>query len=169
MLTIIVTINRAWNWRASFRLTQWLKIIPHMMRSYCRCCCINEPVIFSHCVHLKRGHRIHACPAESLLSSWRYCPFKYNIRCVFNKQIYIEIIRFHSENVDFFVLEQGKPVKFIFASLNTHWYDWCIYGILSDRPVKHIVTMHICANVIYLRNCSRESVKNIIFVNLSFV
>ena len=45
---------------ASFRLTQWLKITPHMLRSHCRCCCINEPVIFSHCVHLKLGHRFHA-------------------------------------------------------------------------------------------------------------
>ena len=45
-------INRAWNRSASFRLTQWLKIIPHMIRSYYRCCCINEPVIFSHCVRL---------------------------------------------------------------------------------------------------------------------
>ena len=44
-----------------FRLTQWLKIIPHMTRAYYRCCCINEPVIFSHCVHLnKLGHRFHA-------------------------------------------------------------------------------------------------------------
>ena len=25
-----------------------------------RCCCVNEPVIFSHCVHLKLGHRFHA-------------------------------------------------------------------------------------------------------------
>ena len=32
---IHVTINRAWNRNASFRLTQWLKIIPHMIRSYC--------------------------------------------------------------------------------------------------------------------------------------
>ena len=31
-----------------------------MIRSYYRCCCINEPVIFSHCVHLKLGHRFHA-------------------------------------------------------------------------------------------------------------
>ena len=53
----IVTINRAWNRTASFRLTQWLKIIPHMIRSYYyRCCCINKPVIFSHCVHLKLWH-----------------------------------------------------------------------------------------------------------------
>ena len=37
-----------------------LKIIPHMIRSYYRCCCINEPVYFSHCVHLKLGHRFHA-------------------------------------------------------------------------------------------------------------
>ena len=29
-----------------------------MIRSY-RCCCINEPVMFSHCVHLKLGHRFH--------------------------------------------------------------------------------------------------------------
>ena len=29
-----------------------------MIRSYYRCCCINEP--FSHCVHLKLGHRFHA-------------------------------------------------------------------------------------------------------------
>ena len=43
-----------------FRLTQWLKIIPHMTRSYYRCCCINGPVIISHCVHLKLGHRFHA-------------------------------------------------------------------------------------------------------------
>ena len=41
----IVTINRAWNRSASFRLTQWLKIISH----------INEPVIFS---HLKLLHTI---------------------------------------------------------------------------------------------------------------
>ena len=52
----------AWNRSASFRLTQWLKIIPHMIRTYMyyRCCCINEPVIFSHRVHLKLGHRFHA-------------------------------------------------------------------------------------------------------------
>ena len=31
-----------------------------MIRSCYRCCCINEPVIFSHCVHLKLGHRFHA-------------------------------------------------------------------------------------------------------------
>ena len=29
----------------SFNLTQWLEIILHMIRSYYRCCCINEPVI----------------------------------------------------------------------------------------------------------------------------
>ena len=63
-------INRAWN--QSFRLTQWMKIIPHMIRSYYQYCCINEPVIFSHCVHLKLGRRFHAL----LLRSWQYCPFK---------------------------------------------------------------------------------------------
>ena len=31
-----------------------------MIRSYYRCCCINEAVIFSDCVHLKLGHRFHA-------------------------------------------------------------------------------------------------------------
>ena len=31
-----------------------------MIRSYYRCRCINEPVIFSHCVHLELGHRFHA-------------------------------------------------------------------------------------------------------------
>ena len=31
-----------------------------MIRSYYRSCCINERVIFSHCVHLKLGHRFHA-------------------------------------------------------------------------------------------------------------
>ena len=31
-----------------------------MRRSYYRCCCINEPVIFSHCVHLKLGSHFHA-------------------------------------------------------------------------------------------------------------
>ena len=31
-----------------------------MIRAYYRCCCINEPVVFSHCVQLKRGHRFHA-------------------------------------------------------------------------------------------------------------
>ena len=32
------------------------------IRSYYHCCCINEPVIFSHCVYLKLhvGHRFHA-------------------------------------------------------------------------------------------------------------
>ena len=38
-----------WSRSASFRLTQWLEIIPHIIRSYYRCCYINEPVIFSHC------------------------------------------------------------------------------------------------------------------------
>ena len=56
----IVTINRAWNRSASFKITQWLKIIPHMIRSYYHCCCINEPVIFSHSVDHKLGHRFHA-------------------------------------------------------------------------------------------------------------
>ena len=49
-------INRAWNRSASFRLTWWRKIIRYMIKSYYCCCCINEPVIFSHCVHLKLGH-----------------------------------------------------------------------------------------------------------------
>ena len=31
-----------------------------MIRSHYRCCCINQPVIFSHCVHRKLGHRFHA-------------------------------------------------------------------------------------------------------------
>ena len=31
-----------------------------MTRSYYRCCCINEPVMFSHCVHLKLGHQFRA-------------------------------------------------------------------------------------------------------------
>ena len=31
-----------------------------MIKSYYRCCCINEPAIFGHCVHLKLGHRFHA-------------------------------------------------------------------------------------------------------------
>ena len=52
-------INRAWNRSASFRLTQLLKIIPHMITAYYHCYCINEPVIFSHCVHLKLGHGFH--------------------------------------------------------------------------------------------------------------
>ena len=62
ILTLAVngTLNRAWNRSASLRLTQWLKMIPHMIRPYYRCCCINEPVIFSHCVHLELGHRFHA-------------------------------------------------------------------------------------------------------------
>ena len=38
----------------------WLIIIPQMVRSCYHCCCIHEPVIFSHCVHLKLGHRFHA-------------------------------------------------------------------------------------------------------------
>ena len=56
---------RAWNQSASFRLTQWVKIIPHMIRSYHCCCCMNEPVNFSHCVHLKLGYWFHA-----LLKVW---------------------------------------------------------------------------------------------------
>ena len=37
----------------AFRLThQRLKIIRNMIRAYYRCCCMNEPVIFSHWVHL---------------------------------------------------------------------------------------------------------------------
>ena len=31
-----------------------------MIRSCYQCCCINEPVTFSYCVHLKLGHRFHA-------------------------------------------------------------------------------------------------------------
>ena len=49
-------INRAWNQSASFRLTQWLKIISHMTRSYY--CNMNQS-IFSHCVRVKLGHRFH--------------------------------------------------------------------------------------------------------------
>ena len=61
-----------------------------MIRSHYCCCCsiINEPVIFSHCVHRKRGSTSHLyssqttcrtpipCPVESLKWSWWYCPFK---------------------------------------------------------------------------------------------
>ena len=56
----IVTIDRAWNRSANFRITRWLKIITNIIRSYYRCCCINEPVIFSQCVHLKLGRRFYA-------------------------------------------------------------------------------------------------------------
>ena len=56
----IIAINRAWKRSARFILTEWLKIITHMIRSYYRCCCINEPIFFSHCAHLKLGHRFHA-------------------------------------------------------------------------------------------------------------
>ena len=45
---LVLTINRAWNRSASFWLTQWLKIIPYMT------------VMFSHCAHVKLGHRFHA-------------------------------------------------------------------------------------------------------------
>ena len=69
-------INRAWNWSARFKLNQCLKIIHiHMIKSYYRCCCINQPVIFSHCVHLTTPI---PCHAESLLWSWRYCPFTWS-------------------------------------------------------------------------------------------
>ena len=66
-INIYTMINRAWNRSASFTLTQWLKIISHMIitctctcRLYYHCCCIIEAVIFSHCVHLKLGHWFHA-------------------------------------------------------------------------------------------------------------
>ena len=52
-------INRAWNWNASFRLISVTAIIPHMIRPYYCCCCITEPFIFRHCVHLNLGHRFH--------------------------------------------------------------------------------------------------------------
>ena len=38
------------------------------------CCCINEPVIFSHCVHLKWGHRFHAL--------WEVCSDRVDRGCV---------------------------------------------------------------------------------------
>ena len=41
-------------------LTRWLKLVWYIIRSYYRCCCINEPVIFSYSVHLKLGHWFHA-------------------------------------------------------------------------------------------------------------
>ena len=44
-------INRAWNQSSRFRLTQWLKIILLLLRKW---------VMFTHCVHLKLGHRFHA-------------------------------------------------------------------------------------------------------------
>ena len=53
-----VTINRAWDRSASFRLSQWLKIISHMVINYYFCCCINEPVSFSHWTPIP-------CPVES--------------------------------------------------------------------------------------------------------
>ena len=60
ILNNVVMINRALNRNASCRLSQWLNVIPHMIRSYYRCYWINEPVISSHCVYLKLGHRFHA-------------------------------------------------------------------------------------------------------------
>ena len=54
-------LSSAWNQSATFSWTRWLKIIPHMIRSYYyRCCCRNDPVFSSHCVHLKLGHRFYA-------------------------------------------------------------------------------------------------------------
>ena len=79
--TIIrIFTNKTRNRRASFRLTQWPKVIPHTIKTCCCCCCINEPVMFGHGVHLKLGHRFHACLVESLLWSWRYCPFNVYFR-----------------------------------------------------------------------------------------
>ena len=59
-----IVLNRAWNHSTSFRM----KIIRHMIRAYYRCCCINEPVIFSHCVYLKLG-----CPFHALLKVYSEC------------------------------------------------------------------------------------------------
>ena len=42
-------------------------MIPHMIRPYNRCCCITEPVISRHCVHLKLGLRFHALSKKSAL------------------------------------------------------------------------------------------------------
>ena len=47
--------------------------ITHMIRSYYRCCCTNEPIIFINCVHLKLGHRFHAL-LKVPFWSWWYCP-----------------------------------------------------------------------------------------------
>ena len=88
--------HRAWNRSANCRLTRWLKIIPHMIRSYYRCCCINEPVIFSHCVHHKLGHWFHALlkvccdrddtvPLKQSIFMWTLCWIK-------EKRIYAIVI-----------------------------------------------------------------------------
>ena len=76
--------TRTWNRSVSFRQTQWLKIISHMIRSYYRCFCINEPVILSHGVHLKLRHRFHALLNESLL--WTILPLFSNIQLLIHVQ-----------------------------------------------------------------------------------
>ena len=59
-MSVNAYLNRQYRYDQQGMESEWLKIIPLIIRWYYRCCCINEPVIFSHCVHLKLGHRFHA-------------------------------------------------------------------------------------------------------------
>ena len=145
-------INRAWNRSASFRLTQWLKIIPHM----------NEPVIFSHCVHLKLGHPFHAllevccdrddtAPLRTLLlirNQWIHkwieliiVPIGYCFKCVID-----HMLNFSSAAPE--VLHEDPYF---------HAIDWWSLGILmytlltGSYPIKGASNHHLmCSKVIHM-------------------
>ena len=106
--------GHAWNRSASFRLIQWLnKVI------YYRSCCINEPVIFSHCVLLELaiGHWFHALSVESLLWSWwQPCP----------------TFMFRGTNST----DQNYPViHILFALFNISWYKQINYDNAHIDPL----------------------------------
>ena len=56
-----------------------IKTIPHVTVSYYRCCCINEPVNFSHCVRLKLQYTVeYLCSLH--VSLWVSTTFRYGLR-----------------------------------------------------------------------------------------
>ena len=66
-----------------------------MIRSYYRCCCINEPVIFSYCAQLKLGHRFHALKITGSFMQQQYLG-PYHVGYYFQSLSLKLALRFHA-------------------------------------------------------------------------
>ena len=123
--------GHAWDRNTRFRLTQWLKIIHHMVSS--KCCCIIELVVFSHCVHLKLGHRFHAHVCWSLL--WSCLVFDENLGMHQHVSKVCRTAYFHLHKIARIrnYLNHRAACTLIHAFITSH-IDYCnslLYGIPS--------------------------------------
>ena len=127
----------------SFR--QWLKIIPHMIKSYYRCCCINEPVIFSHSIHLELGHR-----SMPWWKSARYCPFIIHI-------LYIALnINFHLTTANLVSIINMNQLEPFWVIMMYNNYS-CLKETSFTHPIRCWVNTRVSLETFWQSNVPAKS------------